>query len=681
MQQSRISRELFRTAGAIFTATLILPLSLGAYNELLGRSFDTEFGDLLLTGEMILQFIFVLAEVTILFALFAKARRLTTKPFRIFAETCLVVPYAFTVAISWRSMHLHGIFADVHALTYLLNADYKLYFHLSTVEYRQGLYTLLLAIAGSVFLYYRFREALRECPSDTDIPKLSRSTIAIVGLTALLVFIPGLFGNRNLRNILSPEIALLTNLSRIATLWDNTSVPWVYNPMPTVSEWGAAVQHGSSQSRPDIFIVLIESLRSDVLYGTHFGPMVAPHLHELSAQSVNFINFRASAPESRYAIEATLSGIYPYQSILRHQNYDRAAQQFPILSDFLSTVGYSTGDFSACDETAATRFVRRPSFGIHQNMVARQAPKDRTVFRYMQRDGMEPEDITALISSPLIDLNEWDIQNALDFDTWLSKEPTDHPLFGVITLSSSHFPWHVRNQEDRIVPTDDDSVARSVSSLRLQDDYNEVQLQRYYRNSVHQVDRALGKILQSIQGRRKDARSILFVLGDHGSALGEHNFASHGTSLYDGQLKVPLLVKFSDRSSQSINKSPGSQVDIAPTILDLLELPPFPGHQGKPLFSPSERGNAPDFFTLQVIRSMIGVLDWPYKGIMNLSSGEMEVFNLADDPKEVIDLSAKEPTISKRLRQRLESFEIQQLSYHRIPFTNRERLAPPRHDN
>ena len=105
-----------------------------------------------------------------------------------------------------------------------------------------------------------------------------------------------------------------------------------------------------------------------------------------------------------------------------------------------------------------------------------------------------------------------------------------------------------------------------------------------YAREISYVDACLGDLVARL---RKDGvldRSILVVVGDHGESLGEHREISHGVFLYDGAVHVPLLVRAPGHvPTGGVVKGPVELVDLAPTVLDLLDLPALGAAQGRSL--------------------------------------------------------------------------------------------------
>src|SRR4029453_208235 len=68
--------------------------------------------------------------------------------------------------------------------------------------------------------------------------------------------------------------------------------------------------------------------------------------------------------------------------------------------------------------------------------------------------------------------------------------------------------------------------------------------------------------------------------GDHGEEFWEHEGIGHGRTLYDESVRVPLImIAPGYRGGQRVEAAV-SLLDVAPTLLDLLEPPPAPSFEG-----------------------------------------------------------------------------------------------------
>lgn len=128
-----------------------------------------------------------------------------------------------------------------------------------------------------------------------------------------------------------------------------------------------------------------------------------------------------------------------------------------------------------------------------------------------------------------------------------------------------------------------------------------------YALRVEQLDGVLSAALGTLRvgGYLDDA--IIVLTADHGESLGELGFVGatgHGTAYTAEQFRVPLLV-FDTRATSSDTVAFGSQLDIAPTVIDLLGLPAFASFRGRslldderPRYAPLDSRDDPDYYRL-----------------------------------------------------------------------------------
>ena len=105
-----------------------------------------------------------------------------------------------------------------------------------------------------------------------------------------------------------------------------------------------------------------------------------------------------------------------------------------------------------------------------------------------------------------------------------------------------------------------------------------------YDGEVAYADAQLGRIIEALAARGLSDRTLIVVAGDHGESLGDHDEQTHGWLVYEKAIDVPLVF-----SAAGLPTSPrtdaASLVDVLPTVLGLLGLPPPPGLDGRDLFA------------------------------------------------------------------------------------------------
>ncbi len=105
----------------------------------------------------------------------------------------------------------------------------------------------------------------------------------------------------------------------------------------------------------------------------------------------------------------------------------------------------------------------------------------------------------------------------------------------------------------------------------------------HYARQVMEVDGLVGSLVDALERAGLSATTLLVVTSDHGDALWEHGFAGHGPARkpYEELARVPLIVRFPGLGTAGARvNAPVSLVNVAPTILRALGLPPSPSMRG-----------------------------------------------------------------------------------------------------
>ncbi len=95
-----------------------------------------------------------------------------------------------------------------------------------------------------------------------------------------------------------------------------------------------------------------------------------------------------------------------------------------------------------------------------------------------------------------------------------------------------------------------------------------------YDGEIRFFDLAFGDLMKKIRELGLFDNSMLIFTSDHGEGMGEHKYYfSHGQFLYNGQIHVPLIIRFPDLSPEVKEvRYPVAHVDVLPTILDTVSI-------------------------------------------------------------------------------------------------------------
>lgn len=156
-----------------------------------------------------------------------------------------------------------------------------------------------------------------------------------------------------------------------------------------------------------------------------------------------------------------------------------------------------------------------------------------------------------------------------------------------------------------------------------------------YDRTIREADELVGEFLDELRRSGLDETTLVVLLSDHGEAFGEHGITRHGTGFQQEQLHVPLVLRGPGIAAGRRIDTPASLVDVAPTILDLLGLPPLPLAMGTSL-APGLRGEPLDperpLFFSWLGNEPLGLRRGDRKVIR--AGGRYEAFDLAVDPLE-----------------------------------------------
>jgi arylsulfatase A-like enzyme len=175
-----------------------------------------------------------------------------------------------------------------------------------------------------------------------------------------------------------------------------------------------------------------------------------------------------------------------------------------------------------------------------------------------------------------------------------------------------------------------------------------------YDGEILEADAAVGRLIEWVEA--KLARdTVTVVTADHGEEFGDHGGYYHGSTLYDEQVRVPLIVRVPGAPPRRV-AAPVSTLDIAPTVLGVLGLPPTPGMIGRDL-RPALFGDPGAQVTGPVFASVMRrhmVLRWPWKLIADRARGIYELYDLERDPAERVNRHDERPELAAELLEEID---------------------------
>jgi arylsulfatase A-like enzyme len=106
-----------------------------------------------------------------------------------------------------------------------------------------------------------------------------------------------------------------------------------------------------------------------------------------------------------------------------------------------------------------------------------------------------------------------------------------------------------------------------------------------YDRAIRQADDQFGRVIAALKQKRFWKSSTVVLTADHGEEFREHGGAAHGETLFEEQIRIPLVIKFRDGDGRGTTRTePVSLADVAPTIADQFDLTPSSRWIGKSLW-------------------------------------------------------------------------------------------------
>lgn len=248
------------------------------------------------------------------------------------------------------------------------------------------------------------------------------------------------------------------------------------------------------------------------------------------------------------------------------------------------------------------------------------------------------------------------------FFLWLHLMDLHNPYLPLRAYQARFFPKplsqrRIFNLTMRAMDKPDALSDEEISILRL-----------LYQAQVHYVDDKLGEFLAELRKAALMDDTLIVVTADHGEEFGEHGDVGHGAfvhrihegrvlvKLYDELLHVPLILHASGSSWAHRSTSElVSLLDLAPTLIELLGLPPVPEWQGEslvPLMEGIRQEGREGVWAEYEVKgenglrgAVVAYRTREWKFIYDGLFGRHELYELLKDPQERANVAALYPAI------------------------------------
>jgi arylsulfatase A-like enzyme len=394
----------------------------------------------------------------------------------------------------------------------------------------------------------------------------------------------------------------------------------------------------SSGAKPNVVVILIDTLRADRIHAERNGRAVMPNLAAFAGTCTEFTHAVAACSWTRPSMASLFTGVYvdvhqiayTFKKVdLKNPNSDFLSKEWLTLPEYLAGNGY--------DNYA---FVTNANLSMPVGFGQGFAPD-----RYVFANNARAEEVTDRSLKAISALKP--------------------PFFAYLHYMDPHVPYDPPKAvlgelgDLPAIAPEDKNIFNSFytfflkKSFRANKKVKETDIQRLseagrervrmlYDLECFYADRHVGRLINELLGKYPE--TIFIVTSDHGEEFWRRGGMGHGSTLYEEQIAVPLLVHKPGAVAQKVTRTTET-MGLLPTLSTLLGFPSLEHWQGPNWFAPEHMGDRPSFARTYGLFESHGIdVEAVWKGGMKMirdnGMSKTEVYNLEDDPLEQNDLSA-----------------------------------------
>ena len=401
-------------------------------------------------------------------------------------------------------------------------------------------------------------------------------------------------------------------------------------------------------NRRNVLLVTFETTRADHLSSYGYERETSPGLDHLSAEGTLFENCSSVSPRTNPSLASLMTGRYPHEHGVRNLLLPLEPEE-KTLAEILRDAGYRT----AAVQTHP-RLVR--GSGMAQGFT--DYMDDYRKFPLAEQAARVAED-------------------------WIRKHGAgERPWFLWLHLMDPHWTYDPPAEFRTRFGVDDprpgrfyrDLTARTriIGPAVFENTMPADEVQAYvdfYDAEIAYTDASFSAMLERLTGDGLLDETVTIVTADHGESLGEHDyFFEHGDFGHQPEIHIPLILHGPGLAAGRRIPATVSNIDIAPTVLDLVEVRSIGSFRGRSLV-PLLHGETEDrpsfgetgkrFHEQNRVRALDGIQGkwrWMRRGDFKmvhrpLAEGSFErfLYRLSDDPGESVDVQLKYPEVARRL--------------------------------
>lgn len=382
----------------------------------------------------------------------------------------------------------------------------------------------------------------------------------------------------------------------------------------------------------NVLFILVDMLRAERMSTYGYARETSPNIDFMAQSGIRFARHLSQSSWTKCSMASMWTGLYPQRTRVLRYN-DVLSDQAVMPAEILQQAGYRTAGLWRNGWVA-------PNFGFAQG------------FDLYHRPAVLPLKPGELKKNPSADAGGSDESVLESVRSFLVTAPPDRRWFLYLHLMDLH------------------QYTYDASSALFGTSFSDI-----YDNSIRRQDSLVSALVYALSEAGELDNTLIVLASDHGEAFGERGFEGHAQNVFRETTEVPFIIIPPFRLDPGVVVEARTRnIDIWPTLLDLLGLPPLEDVDGRsavPDILAAARGEAPR----EDLEPSYAELDqhWgratgdysptvsanlgPFRYVHWEKDGGAEVlFDARSDPRELADVLADNPDVADQLREAARSY-------------------------
>lgn len=338
---------------------------------------------------------------------------------------------------------------------------------------------------------------------------------------------------------------------------------------------------------PNLILIVADTLRADHLQSYFAGSASkTPNLLKLAEEGTVFRNSFAQSSWTKPSFGTMFTGMYPSEHTAT-QKASVLPPQLHTVASLLAERGYYTQGFpnnrNLMPEYGLDKgFIGYTFLEPHIYFGATYSAESTALYQVLRR-------VRARLMAPKVDIEHFyqpaDKVTAVAAQ-WLDQRPVapGYPYFLYLHYMDPHDPYmtHAAPGEGYASVLLGTNPSPSMKG----------KLADAYAREVEYLDHWLGELFAELKQRGEWDNTMIVLTADHGEEFCEHGGWSHGATVYDEVIHVPIVVKWpGNQLAGTVNEHIARHIDVAATMIAVGGAPIPEQVRGIPLVTPDWQFN------------------------------------------------------------------------------------------